>query len=71
MSVGAILEHLGRFFRSDTAARRRVLAEMIGLDLSRRAEDLSIGNKKTVALVAAPQHAPAVLVLDERFVPGA
>lgn len=65
MSVGAVLEYLGRFFRSDTAARRRALAEMLELDLSRRAEDLSIGNKKKVALVAALQHAPEVLILDE------
>jgi ABC-2 type transport system ATP-binding protein len=65
MSVGAILAYLGRFFTADTAARRRELAEMIELDLSRRAEDLSIGNKKKVALVAALQHTPEVLILDE------
>jgi len=65
MTVGAILEYLGRFFETDTSARRRVLAEMVELDLSRRAEDLSIGNKKKVALVAALQHTPEVLILDE------
>jgi len=65
MSVGAILEYLGRFFATDTSARRVALADTIELDLSRRAEDLSIGNKKKVALVAALQHAPEVLILDE------
>lgn len=65
MTVGEILAHTGRFFAGDTWARRRELAAAIDLDLSRRADDLSLGNKKKVALVAALQHAPEVLVLDE------
>ena len=65
MTVGAILAYLGRFFATDTSTRRRALAEALDLDLSRRAEDLSFGNKKKVALVAALQHTPEVLILDE------
>ncbi len=65
MTVGETLAYLGGFFRGDTGPRRRALAEALDLDLSRRAEDLSIGNKKKVALVAALQHAPDVLILDE------
>lgn len=65
MTVAAMLAYLGRFFATDTSTRRRALAEVLDLDLSRRAEDLSIGNKKKVALVAALQHTPDVLILDE------
>ena len=65
MTVGETLEYLGRFFRGDTRPRRRALAEALDLDLSRKAEDLSLGNKKKVALVAALQHAPELLILDE------
>ena len=65
MSVGETLAYFGGFFAADTGARRRRLAEALDLDLSRRAEDLSLGNKKKVALVAALQHEPEVLILDE------
>ncbi len=65
MSVAEMLAYFGGFFRGDTAARRRRLAEALDLDLSRRAEDLSLGNKKKVALVAALLHDPEVLILDE------
>jgi ABC-2 type transport system ATP-binding protein len=65
MTVAETLEYVGRFYRGDTRARRRELVDALDLDLSRRTGDLSLGNKKKVAVVAALQHAPELLILDE------
>ncbi|MNJ02305.1 putative ABC transporter ATP-binding protein YxlF [compost metagenome] len=41
------------------------LAERMELDLSRRIEDLSFGNKKKVGIVQALLHEPRLVILDE------
>lgn len=41
------------------------LADRIGLDLDRRIDDLSKGNKQKVGVVAAFMHDPQLLILDE------
>ena len=46
-------------------ARVRELAERLQLDLGRRYREYSRGNKQKVALVAALQHRPDLLILDE------
>ncbi len=46
-------------------ARIEALAERFELDLARRYEDLSHGNKQKVGLVQAFMHEPELLVLDE------
>lgn len=65
MTVGEALSFLGSLHRLDPAPRRRVLLDALELDPGRRASDLSLGNKKKVALVAALQHQPRLLILDE------
>lgn len=65
MTVGATLSLLGELHGSDTRARREELCRRLDLSLDRRADELSLGNKKKLALVAAMQHRPALLVLDE------
>jgi ABC-type multidrug transport system ATPase subunit len=46
-------------------ARITSLAERLDLDLGRRYEDLSHGNKQKVALIQAFMHRPDLLILDE------
>ncbi len=41
------------------------LCQRLQLDTSRRAEDLSLGNRKKVGIVCALQHRPELLILDE------
>lgn len=65
MTVGATLSLLGELHGADTRARREELCRRLDLSLDRRADELSLGNKKKLALVAAMQHRPALLVLDE------
>jgi ABC-2 type transport system ATP-binding protein len=65
MTVGETLAYLGSLHAEDTRARRRELLDVLELDPARDASDLSLGNKKKVAIVAAMQHRPPLLILDE------
>lgn len=65
LSVASLLEYLGSFHAGDHRKRRMELAETFGLDLSARAVDLSLGNRKKVGVVAALQHRPRLVILDE------
>jgi beta-exotoxin I transport system ATP-binding protein len=65
MRVADLLAYLGRFHPGDHAARRRELIDLLEIDHAARAADLSLGNKKKVAIAAALQHRPRLVVLDE------
>jgi ABC-2 type transport system ATP-binding protein len=65
MRTGELLAWLGEFHAGDHAARRRELAAALELDLGARTDELSLGNKKKVAIVGALQHRPSLIVLDE------
>lgn len=71
LRVGGLLAYLGGFCADTRAdrdaqlARRTRLARMLELDLDAPTDDLSLGTKKKVAILAALQHAPRLLVLDE------
>jgi ABC-2 type transport system ATP-binding protein len=65
LRAGELLAYLARFHRGDCAGRARELASLLDLDLAVPAGELSLGNQKKVAIIAALQHAPRLLVLDE------
>lgn len=65
MSVRELLDYAAALYRTDCRARRDELIARFSLDPTRKIEDLSLGNKKKVALVQALQHRPRVLILDE------
>ena len=44
---------------------RARLCERLELDVTRRVEDLSLGNRKKLGIVCALQHNPELLILDE------
>ena len=41
------------------------LCERLGLDLTKKVDELSLGNRKKVGIVCAIQHSPKLLILDE------
>ncbi|MFN2519625.1 MAG: ABC transporter ATP-binding protein [Candidatus Limnocylindria bacterium] len=65
LRVAEYLRFLGSFSSDYDFATARAYADRFGLDLERRIKGLSKGNRQKVALVAALQHRPDVLVLDE------
>ena len=43
----------------------KILAERLDLDLNKKVDDLSLGNRKKVGIVTALQHDPELLIMDE------
>jgi ABC-2 type transport system ATP-binding protein len=68
MRVRQLLEYSAGFYGMAPAeTRRRIseLAQAFELDTSRRAQDLSTGNRRKVGVVLALLHRPKLLILDE------
>ena len=53
------------FYDKDCSERIAYLSEMMELDLNRKIQDLSYGNKKKVGIVQGLLHSPKLLILDE------
>ncbi len=65
MKVIDLLKYSASFYRKDCTKRLHELAEIMELELNRRIDDLSYGNKKKVGIVQGLLHQPRVLMLDE------
>lgn len=65
MRVGDVLALSAKLRGKDCRREARELAERLSLDLTRPVEELSLGNRKKVGIVAAMQHAPRLYILDE------
>ncbi|GAB4532758.1 MAG: ABC transporter ATP-binding protein [Anaerolineales bacterium] len=65
MKVIDLLRYSASFYPGDHTARMHELADYMELDLPRRIDDLSYGNKKKVGIVQGLLHAPKLLFLDE------
>ena len=65
LRVAELLAYLDRFRPGDSARRRAELVDRLDVDTRARTGELSLGNRKKVALVAALQHRPRLIVLDE------
>ncbi len=65
MKVIDLLKYSASFYEKDCMPRTYELAEIMELDLKRRIDDLSYGNKKKVGIVQGLLHEPKLLLLDE------
>lgn len=65
MKVIDLLKYSASFYRSDCTKRIHELAEIMDLDLSKKIDDLSYGNKKKVGIVQGLLHEPKLIILDE------
>jgi len=65
MKVIDLLKYSASFYEKDCTQRMHELAETMELDLNRRIDDLSYGNKKKVGIVQGLLHQPKLLLLDE------
>lgn len=65
MRVRDILKLSAKLRKKDCARTAEMLCERLELDVSRKVEELSFGNRKKVGIVCALQHDPKLLVLDE------
>jgi len=65
MKVLDLLKYSASFYKKDCTKRLYELANIMELDLKRRIDDLSYGNKKKVGIVQGLLHSPKLIILDE------
>ncbi|MGX8834112.1 ABC transporter ATP-binding protein [Amedibacillus sp. YH-ame6] len=65
MKVKDLLAYSASFYKKDCSARIKELCELLELDVNRKIEDLSYGNRKKVGIVQGLLHSPELIVLDE------
>ena len=65
MKVLDLLKYSASFYKKDSTKRMYELAEIMELDLKRKIDDLSYGNKKKVGIVQGLLHQPKVIIVDE------
>ncbi len=65
MKVLDLLKYSASFYKKDCTKRLFELADLMELDLKRRIDDLSYGNKKKVGIVQGLLHSPKLIILDE------
>jgi len=65
MRVIDLLKYSASFYKKDCTKRIHELAEIMDLDLSKKIDDLSFGNKKKVGIVQGLLHEPKLIILDE------
>jgi ABC-2 type transport system ATP-binding protein len=68
MKVIDLLKYSASFYKKDSkiiAKRIRELAKYLDLDLKKKIDDLSYGNKKKVGIIQGLLHEPKLIILDE------
>lgn len=65
MRVIDLLKYSASFYKKDCTQRIRELAGAMNLDLKKKIDDLSFGNKKKVGIVQGLLHEPKLIILDE------
>ena len=65
MTVKELIKYSARFYKISLDHHFDQLVDALDLDLSRKIVELSMGNKKKVAVVQSLIHKPRLLILDE------
>lgn len=65
MKVKEVLAFSASLRRLDCTKKSKELCERLDLDIDKKVEQLSFGNRKKVGIVCALQHEPCLYILDE------
>ena len=65
MKVRDLLQYTADLYGMDCETKMYELSERLNLDLTRKIEDLSLGNKKKVGIVSAIMTSPKLIIMDE------
>ena len=60
-----LLRYSASFYKKDCTKRIQELADALALNLNKKIEDMSLGNKKKVGIVQGLLHSPRLIILDE------
>lgn len=65
MKVSQMLDYHQSFFKENLQEKRDYLVNALQIDVNKKIEDLSLGNRKKVGIVLSMMHDPKLLILDE------
>lgn len=65
MKVRDLLNYSASFYKKDCRKKIQELSGRLDLDMNRKIDDLSLGNKKKVGIVQGLLHSPDLIILDE------
>lgn len=65
MKVKDVLKFSADLRKTNCNAEAKLLCDRLHLDINKKVDELSFGNRKKVAIVCALQHKPELLILDE------
>lgn len=65
IKVKDLLKLSADLHHKNCSTEREILCRRLQLDVNRKVDELSFGNRKKVAIVSALQHQPKLLILDE------
>lgn len=65
MKVADLIKLSAKLQRKDCSKEAQILCDRLELDVKKKIEDLSLGNRKKVGIVCAMQHKPKLYILDE------
>lgn len=65
MRVGDIIRMSASLHKKDCSAQAKELCDRLQLDVKKKVDELSLGNRKKVSIVCALQHNPKLYILDE------
>lgn len=65
MKVKDVLRYSADIRKKKCDEKAKKLVERLDLDLNKKVDDLSLGNRKKVGIITALQHSPKLLILDE------
>lgn len=60
-----LLKYSASFYNKDCTKKIKELSDALELDLNKKVEDMSLGNKKKVGIVQGLLHSPRLIILDE------
>jgi beta-exotoxin I transport system ATP-binding protein len=65
MTSKELFEYTSRFYKKDYTKKIAELVKEFDVDLNKKFKELSVGNKKKVAIIQAVMHSPKLLICDE------
>src|SRR5665648_201255 len=65
MRAKDLLEYSASFYKKDCSKRIKEISGLLKLDLTKKIDELSYGNKKKVGIVQGLLHDPQLIMLDE------
>ncbi len=60
-----LFKYSASFYKKDCSKKIEELAGVLQLDLKKKIEDMSLGNKKKVGIIQGLLHSPRLIILDE------